>query len=617
MSRNKRKRRKDPRAQNRQQNRPYLRPTDIINKITPKTEGQEIYLDSIEDNPITICDAPAGSGKAQPLDALVLTKNGYRKMGDIKIGDMVANQNGGFSKVKAVYPQGKKDVFEVKFSDGTSTECCKEHLWYTWTSRDRDEKREGSVKSLEEMMQCVITKNNKKNHSIPMCKPVNFEKKNLPIEPYLMGVILGDGGMSGANVSISSADQEIVELVSAEVSKVGTLSLNKTKHGKYDYLITNKGMRGVRGITNPIKDDLRTLKLFGKKSHQKFIPNAYKYSSVEDRISVFQGLMDTDGTTKKSNTRNSVATTFTSTSEQLALDVKFLVESLGGKASMKDRVTTYTYKEEKKNGRRSYRLNISLPEGINPFKLKRKGDIYKPHKKYKPTRYISSIEKVGEEECQCISVDNKEGLYLTNNFIVTHNTFIAFGKALEYYLEPNAIDRIVVVRSTHTAGDEPGIGFLPGDLHDKMGPFLAPILKDSAKQLIKKMQRDYEVQNLLSSGGAINSASAIMQVILSKFDIEIVPIQFMRGRTFANSFVILDEAQNCSLADFKLFLTRIGENSKVIIEGDASQTDRPEGALPELMRKLEVLDTVGCIRMDGSDIVRSPLIADILYALDR
>ena len=194
-------------------------------------------------------------------------------------------------------------------------------------------------------------------------------------------------------------------------------------------------------------------------------------------------------------------------------------------------------------------------------------------------------------------------------------SFISFGKALEYYLEPNEINRIVVVRSTFAAGEEPAIGYLPGDLNDKMGPFLAPILKDSARQLIKKTQRDYEAQSLL--GGGSNTTASIMQVILSKFDIEIVPLQFMRGRTFANSFVILDEAQNCSMADFKLFLTRVGENSKIVIEGDASQKDRTEGALPQLMEKLRVLDTVGCIYLNEKDIVRSPLISDILYALDR
>lgn len=200
----------------------------------------------------------------------------------------------------------------------------------------------------------------------------------------------------------------------------------------------------------------------------------------------------------------------------------------------------------------------------------------------------------------------------------TGKTFISFAMALKYYLSKNAIDRIVIVRSTFPAGDEPALGFLPGDLNEKMSPLLAPILKDSARQLIKKIKRDYEVQSLLSSNrSSMNATAAIMNAILSKFDIEIVPLQFMRGRTFDRSFIILDEAQNCSMADFTLFLTRIGQQSKVIIEGDASQKDRPDGALPELMDRLEGLETVGVVDLDQRDIVRSPLISGILDRLKK
>ena len=197
----------------------------------------------------------------------------------------------------------------------------------------------------------------------------------------------------------------------------------------------------------------------------------------------------------------------------------------------------------------------------------------------------------------------------------TGKTILAFGMALQYYLSNSCIDRIVIVRSTYPAGDEPALGFLPGDMNEKMSPFLAPLLKDSARQLLKKFKKDYETQNLLNRGNSISNTASMMNIMLSKFDIEIVPLQFMRGRTFSNSFVILDEAQNCSMADFKLFLTRIGENSRVVIEGDASQKDRPDGALPELMERLNGLDTVGVVELDDRDIVRSPLISAILKRL--
>ena len=103
---------------------------------------------------------------------------------------------------------------------------------------------------------------------------------------------------------------------------------------------------------------------------------------------------------------------------------------------------------------------------------------------------------------------------------------------------------------------------------------------------------------------------------LANFDIEIVPLHLMRGRTFHNAFVILDEAQNCTMADFKLFLTRIGKRSKVVIEGDASQADRKDGALVSLMKKLQGLDSVATVRLTEDDIIRNPIIFDILRRLN-
>jgi len=160
----------------------------------------------------------------------------------------------------------------------------------------------------------------------------------------------------------------------------------------------------------------------------------------------------------------------------------------------------------------------------------------------------------------------------------TGKTFIAFGSALRAYLNDSNILRIVIVRPTIPAGDEPGLGFLPGNIDDKMAPFMAPILRDSAPLLIKKKH-------------------------------------LMRGRSFHNSFVILDEAQNCTMGDFKMFLTRVGRKSTVIIEGDATQKDRDGGALPELMKRLEGLSMVACVKLHSEDIIRNPMISDIIERL--
>jgi phosphate starvation-inducible PhoH-like protein len=195
----------------------------------------------------------------------------------------------------------------------------------------------------------------------------------------------------------------------------------------------------------------------------------------------------------------------------------------------------------------------------------------------------------------------------------TGKTFISFGCALQAVVHNSNITRIVIVRPTITAGDEPSLGFLPGTLDDKMAPFLAPILRDSAPLLIKRRKRTPADERFIERFGNERSETA---AILSKFDIEIVPLHLMRGRTFHNAFVILDEAQNCSLADFKLFLTRIGKRSQVVIEGDATQKDRTDGALPELVRRLDGLDSVGIIQLTGADIIRNPIISDLIKRLD-
>jgi len=196
----------------------------------------------------------------------------------------------------------------------------------------------------------------------------------------------------------------------------------------------------------------------------------------------------------------------------------------------------------------------------------------------------------------------------------TGKTFISFGSALRAHVEDKDIFRIVIVRPTIPAGDEPGLGFLPGSLDDKMAPFMAPILRDSAPLLIKKIQRNPSESRFIERFG--NPNSDYIANVLSSFDIEIVPMHLMRGRSFHNSFVILDEAQNCKMEDFKLFLTRIGRKSRVIIEGDATQKDRQGGALPELMSRLQGLPMVENVKLAPEDIIRNSMISDILKRLD-
>lgn len=183
----------------------------------------------------------------------------------------------------------------------------------------------------------------------------------------------------------------------------------------------------------------------------------------------------------------------------------------------------------------------------------------------------------------------------------TGKTLISFWSAIRYRISDPSIMKIVIVRPTLQSGEDDPLGHLPGDLNDKMGPFIAPFLKDSAPLLIKS---DRYVDAL--------DQKAYVQDVLLRLDIEIVPLAYMRGRTFNNSFIILDEAQNCTKSDFKLFLTRIGKDAKVIIEGDSTQSDREDGYLEKLQDIMGNFPEVAIVKMRSADIIRNPLIAKIL-----
>ncbi len=174
----------------------------------------------------------------------------------------------------------------------------------------------------------------------------------------------------------------------------------------------------------------------------------------------------------------------------------------------------------------------------------------------------------------------------------TGKTFLAVAVALTMLLEKK-IERIILSRPAVEAGER--LGFLPGDMKEKVDPYLRP-LYDSLYDLF-----DFEkIQRMIEVG-----------------DIEIAPLAFMRGRTLKNSFAILDEAQNATDTQIKMFLTRIGENSKIVINGDPSQIDLPNKKLSGLDRSkklLEHLNEISVVDFDHSDVVRHPLVSKIVKA---
>lgn len=167
-------------------------------------------------------------------------------------------------------------------------------------------------------------------------------------------------------------------------------------------------------------DYVKYYNIFGNSSLTKHVPRSYLINDFDTRLKLFQGLMDTDGTIKPSG-----RVYFTTISKQLADDVIFLVHSFGGRTSTYSRYSTYNFNGDKKNGHLAYYITISLPKEIEPFQLERKLKIFRNTKRNNPSRGIKEIQYIGRKKCQCIRVENQDGLYLTNDFIVTHNTFSA------------------------------------------------------------------------------------------------------------------------------------------------------------------------------------------------
>lgn len=419
-------------------NKRYLKLSDV--QITG------IKFATIENSSIMAHEV--GYGKAEWVENKIFTPTGTKKMGDLDVGDYVIGANGKPNMVIGTFPQGEKEMFKVSFNDKSNVIVCGEHLWQVQSMRQRSQekyKKNYYVKTTKEILEAGLTYERKPGHTqnrwaIPMTKPVEFEPQNVFIEPYLLGLLLGDGCLSAKDgIGYSSVDKELVDAVSETIPN--GLKLKKKKNNDIDYGISRLSRLGS-DQNSPLLIYLRNYGLQGKKSNNKFIPTEYKFNSVEVRLAILQGLLDTDGSAATHQIE------YTTISKRLAEDVVFLTQSLGGTAKVKERNTFYTYKGEKKQGQLSYRLDIKLPGDIQPFRLQRKINKYIPKTKYQPSRFITSIEFVGNLEAKCIKVEAQDSLYLTENFIVTHNTLVAIGYMSHCFETRQASNFLVTVPKT-------------------------------------------------------------------------------------------------------------------------------------------------------------------------
>lgn len=367
-------------------------------------------------NRVLIADE-MGLGKAQPLDAKVLTPTGWKQMGDVGVGDLVIGADGKPTRVIGVFPQGELNCYRVTFSDGSQTECSDEHLWEVCTAMDRWAGGFPSVRTLGEIRERLHEQSGNSVHFIPLIKPVEFAGcGNRPIHPYVLGALIGDGGLSTPQVRFASVDTAIVDRISGLLPE--GLQIKRVPKMRCDYNITQGHLSGHPNVIS------RAIQALGLRcrSEKKFVPDVYKLAPSGDRLEMLRGLMDTDGTVGAAG-----VTQFDSSSSRLADDVAFLVRSLGGTVRRSERATAYTNRDgEKVAGQRGYRLTIAMPNALCPFWLPRKANLFS-REKYPPTRAFRSVELVGRKPMQCIKVDAQDQLYVTDDFIVTHNTIQALG----------------------------------------------------------------------------------------------------------------------------------------------------------------------------------------------
>lgn len=370
--------------------------------------------------------SPLGVGKAQPLHSKILTPCGYKTMGNIQVGDYVIGGDGKKHRVLNTFYQGIRPVYKVSFSNGTSCECDIDHLWNVNTIFQRRNKNyiKGSDNkhpkkyfnsdytfktiSLREIIERGLRRIDSKGEEkeyvfrIPTVKPVNFDKQEICVNPYFFGYYISHGCCQKQSIAVSCQDYREAHML-----------LTERMNGQIEENFNSRHNIWTFSLHDELKEKIIE-NFCDFKSDSKFMPKEYLFNTLENRVELLQGLMDSDGYVNKRGICQ-----YSTKSKQLAHDVYFLVRSLGGNASIKAKQTKQYI---------CYIVTMSFENDIIPFKYTRKIEGYKPKKYFNQTKIID-VRYVRDEETKCILVDSDEHTYVTEDFIVTHNTSATTGFA--------------------------------------------------------------------------------------------------------------------------------------------------------------------------------------------
>lgn len=376
----------------------------------------------------------AGSGKAFENGTLVpvADNRGYVEIQDLKVGDFVFDENGKPTQVMGVYPQGLKRAFNITFADGSALVCNDEHLWNVRTKKQHYDDRPYSTLTLREIMDKGVVKCHKKkngatsyhkNWYIPMNHAVERDEQELPIHPYALGALIGDGCLTDRPLAISSHDIELVKRVG---ELIGAVDVAKSEYNNSWNFIKPDATEDAKYIRTHHMAELCNFDcVFGKKSLERRIPRQYMLGSIEQRFELLRGLMDTDGCVTNGFRCNCA---FSTNNYGLALDVMELAASLGMRTSLS---TQERRDEVHFNDEYEVHFRIHNSEKSKLFWLQRhldKIECYKNSTRKFQRHYddlaIANVTDLGyESDMTCIYVESDSHLFqVGKEHIVTHNT---------------------------------------------------------------------------------------------------------------------------------------------------------------------------------------------------
>jgi phage terminase large subunit-like protein len=363
--------------------------------------------------------AGRGAGKALAVDTPILTKNrSWTTMGELVAGDVVFDEEGIPCNVLEAHPVlHDRRCYNVVFSDESSIVADAEHLWETATKNERYAGTT-SVRTTEQIKDTLIYVN-ERNHAVAVAAPLQYETASLPIPPYVLGAWLGDGNSDSAY--ITSMDPEIIANIEAEgfecVEKPHRAQ-GRAKYYNIRYvgqvgMIPEKGQRFTSG--GGFHSVLKSNNLL----HNKHIPRAYLTASVEQRIALMQGLVDTDGTLSKGTGEYTIS----SSKKDLALDILELACGLGLKATIHSHMGQYRVDGVVKRTKPYYDIRFRAPFVLTKLTRKVERHVYTKQFMRSRLRYIEAVDEVPTVPIRCITVDSPSRLYLAGRTLIpTHNT---------------------------------------------------------------------------------------------------------------------------------------------------------------------------------------------------